>query len=172
MSERIDEGILCKYCISKRDFNILFEFIKMANEEGYPFKSVISPEQKVYFLIDSMRRDYIGFLVWRKDQLDKNHIVMEGLDFDSYKHKCCGEILQLIYIIPEERRKGIGSKFIKYWVENVADNTYDLFGVELMGGSFILNVLLKLGYINEKDPEKSHCYLVETGRKAVPKYIK
>jgi hypothetical protein len=171
-SQVIEEGLVCKLCESEKDFNVLSIFIKNANQEGYPFKDVDKSIQKAFLLINSSTQNYLGFLVWKKDPLDRNHIKLEGLDFESYRLKCCGEILQLIFIVQEERRKGLASKFIKYWVENVADETYKLFGVEIMGGSFILNVLIKLGYIDQINPKNSHCYLIETGRKAVPKYYK
>ena len=171
-SRTIEEGLVCKLCKSSKDYNLLSNFIKNANEEGYPFKGVDPVKQKAFLLLNSLNRKYLGFLIWKKDPLDKNHIELEGLDFDSYKNNCCGEIIQLIFIVQEERRKGFASKLIRYWVENIADKTYQLFGVEIMGGSFILNVLMKLGYIDQENPEKSHCYLIETGRKAVPKYYK
>lgn len=166
-SQIIEEGLWCKLCDSKKDFHVLSNFIKMAIEEGYPFNKVSPTEQKAFLLIDSTKKIYLGFLVWKKDQIDKNYIELEGLDFDRYKHKCCGEILQLIYIIKEERRKGFASKLIRYWVDNIANQTYEMFGVEMMGGSYILNVLIKLGYIDENDPNKSRCYLLSTERKVI-----
>ena len=162
-SELIEDALVCKLCTTPEDFQVLSNFINTAKDEGYPFKNLIPLEQKALLLINASKKKYLGFLVWKKDPLDKRFINIKGLDFNEYKYKCCGEILQLIYIVKEERRKGFASKLIKYWVENIANHTYKMFGVELMGGSFILNVLMKLEYINKKDPQKSQCYLVGRG---------
>lgn len=147
-SETIEDNLVCKFCSTEEDFQIIDGMIRIAKEEDFPFLAVIPPEQKALLLIDSSKQEFIGFLSWMKDFYDEKYILeREGADtLKEAKDMCCGEALQIIYVLKSERRKGYASKLIKFWVENYADKTYDKFGVEILTGSPILEVLCKLGY--------------------------
>ena len=96
-----------------------------------------------------MRELYLGYLTWNFDLNEEycKYVEWEGLNKPYYHCNGGGEILRLLYITKEERRKGYASKLVKFWVENYAMKTHNRFGVEAMIGSPIVELLIKLGYV-------------------------
>ena len=96
-------------------------------------------EMSVLLLFDNENKKYVGFLDWT---------TYDGEYGTGYMDS---DLLFQIYVLKEERRKGYGSKAIKFWAENYARKADGKFGIELSSNSQLKEILLNLGYAEEVD---------------------
>lgn len=95
-------------CTSEKDYLILKILQRMAKDEESFF--YIRPEtQKAGLMFNVEQNRYLGFVVWTEE-----------------KHA----ILRQIFIREDERKRGFGTKLLKFWVETFADKINEKFGVE------------------------------------------
>jgi hypothetical protein len=123
-------------CIYSGDFATLREMQKLIDDEDtfLTFLPIEPSEQKAILFSD--KEKIVGFIVWMKDQ-----------NKQESPEICGGEILQQIFVVKEERRKGFATEMIKYWEETFAKKTYHKFGVEISNHSSpLLPLLEKEGY--------------------------
>lgn len=124
--EPIDRGTLLTFCRTKRDYVVVTLLQVMAKEEDPRFMFVRDGEQSAGLLLSAGMEKYLGFLVWN---------VSEG-----------HAILRQIFIVPEERRKGLASRMVTYWKERYADKVNSTFGIESPNEKAI-NLHHKLGHV-------------------------
>lgn len=86
--------------------------------------SFLTPSDEMEVEIIWNDKEIIGFIIWTRLET---------------------AILNAIFIKKEYRRKGIGSRFLKFWVENISDKISDEFLVESPNEK-TQNMLVKLGY--------------------------
>jgi len=94
------------------------------------------------------KEKYLGYFIWNVSKINN----------EKYA------VARQIFLLPEERKKGIGPIFTKFWVKNYADKINKRFGAENPSEKR-RRTLHKLGYIKKiKDEYKaSKCFPVQTG---------
>ncbi len=107
--KKIENNLFFGLCKDKKDFLVLKIMQLMAKEEDTGFLYIGEKEQKAGLVFDVEKEKYIGFLCWTEN-----------------KHA----ILRQIFVMKDERKKGYGTKLLKFWVENFADKISNKFGVE------------------------------------------
>jgi hypothetical protein len=108
--ERVDGTLVFTNCRSKKDYLIVKLLQAMAKEEESSFMFVRDDEHSVGILLDAMTGKYLGFVAWNV----------------SGQHA----VLRQIFIVPDERRKGLASRMVTFWVEHYADKVSEKFGIE------------------------------------------
>ena len=161
----IENDLFCLECHDNHHYNIINKLINIGDkEERLPFLP-IEPGDNALLIFDPKRELYLGYLTWNFDLNEEycKYVEWEGLNKPYYHCNGGGEILRLLYIVKEERRKGYASKLVKFWVENYAMKTHNRFGVEAMIESPIVELLIKLGYVKRVATDKRlplNCYYV------------
>lgn len=125
----LGNNLFCVVCTSKKDLAVLSMLRVMAMEEGQPFRAFYKEKQKSVILFDTLKQKYLGFIVWSENK---------------------NAVLRQIFVIKDEQRRGYGTNFLKFWVENFADGVSDNFGVE-SANEKTQGLLLKLGYAKRED---------------------
>jgi len=111
-------------CKDKKDLLILKVMQLMAKEENTGFLYFREEEHKAALVFSVEKEKYIGFIVWTENK---------------------NAILRQLFIIDDERRKGHGTKILKFWVENFANKINDKFGIESPNNK-LNKLLVKLEY--------------------------
>jgi GNAT superfamily N-acetyltransferase len=112
-------------CGTRKDFLIVRLIQVAAKNEDSRLLSVRQGEQGAGLYFDKRRKKYLGFVVW---SADSDHAV-----------------LRQIYIVPDERRKGLASELVSFWVEHYADKVSNKFGIEDPNGK-AQQLHIKLGH--------------------------
>lgn len=104
----IANNLFLAICTNEKDFLILKILQLMAkDEESFLY---IQPEtQKAGLMFNAEQNMYLGFVVWTEE-----------------KHA----VLRQIFIREDERKRGFGTKLLKFWVETFADKINERFGIE------------------------------------------
>ncbi len=139
--EQVDGDLVFTRCRTKKDYLIVQLLQVMAKEEDSSFLFVRDIDQLAGILVDATTGKYLGFLVWNV----------------SERHA----ILRQIFIVPDERKKGLATRLVTFWVERYADKVSDTFGIESPNEK-ALNLHIKLGHAKvEGDSVKGlKCFFV------------
>jgi len=139
--ERVDSGLVLTQCRTKKDYLVVRLLQVLAKEEDSRFMFVRDNEQSAGILLDASNGKYLGFLVWNQSE---GHV-----------------ILRQIFIVPDERRKGLATRLVTFWVEHYADKVNDTFGIESPNEK-ALNLHIKLRHARmEGDSVKGlKCFFV------------
>lgn len=121
---KLEDNTCFSVCKSKKDFLILMIMQLMAKKEGTSFLYVRKKEHKSGIIFDTGANKYIGFLVWSEAQK---------------------ATLRQIYVMEDIRKKGYGTKILKFWVENISDKINEKFVVE-SPNKISDKMLINLGY--------------------------
>lgn len=114
-------------CIKQKDYLVVKLLQRQAKKEGHPFVCLCEREQRsglVFFTTSDGHIHYMGIVVWTEKE---------------------SAVLRQVYVSPFFRGSGIGTRMLKFWVEQYADKINSQFGVESPNESS-QRVLLKLGY--------------------------
>jgi acetyltransferase (GNAT) family protein len=125
-SEEVDRDSAFARCRTKKDFLTVQVLQVMAKEEDSRFMFVRDGEQSAGLLLDQKTGKYLGFIVWN---VSAGHA-----------------ILCQIFIVPDERRRGLAERLVVYWVTRYADELSDTFGVESPNDK-ASNLHIKLGHM-------------------------
>ncbi|NOR85257.1 GNAT family N-acetyltransferase, partial [archaeon] len=109
----IEKNLFFSECTSKKDFLIL-KILQLMGKDEESFLYIQPKTQKAGLLFDIQKNIYLGFIVWT----DK-----------SLKNKKYA-ILRQIFITNEERRKGYGTKLLKFWIKTFADKINERYCIE------------------------------------------
>src|SRR5579862_2130705 len=120
----ISPSVLALECHSKRQFLALHAIQVTAKEEEGSFLSARFGENQALLLVKPDLSEFLGYLLWSITA----HAVLNQL-----------------YVVPDERKKGYASLAVRYWVEQYADRVNDVFHVESPNRKTV-GLLLKLGY--------------------------
>jgi hypothetical protein len=144
-ANKINETLYSALGSSSRDWETFMALNYIAANDksiGNPLDIIDADEKDemdILLLFDNKSEKYIGFLDWT---------TYDGEYGNEYMNS---DLLFQIYILKEERRKGYGSKALKFWAENYARKADGKFGIELSPNSQLKEVLLNLGYAEEVD---------------------
>jgi GNAT superfamily N-acetyltransferase/ribosomal protein S27E len=111
---------------TKRDLLVVRLLQAAAKEEDSRFLFCRENEQEAGVYLDKARRKYLGFIVWSEDG---GHAV-----------------LRQIFIVPDERRKGLAEGLVRFWVTRYAEGVNETFGIEAPNEEAIA-LHLKLGHL-------------------------
>ena len=142
-AERVGENSVFLRCRTKKDFLVVRLLQVTAKAEDSRFMFVRDTDQDAGLYFDTARRKYLGFIVW---SVGDGHAV-----------------LRQIFIVPDERRKGLAAKLVSFWVERYADKVSNTFGIEDPNEKS-QNLHVKLGHaIIEGDSVKGlKCFFVSS----------
>ncbi len=137
----VHSDIVLIRCRTERDFLVVRLLQVAAKAEDPRFMFVRKNDQDAGLYFDRRRGKYLGFIVWN---VAEEHA-----------------ILRQIFIVPDERRKGLGAKLVSFWVAHYADKVNDTFGIESPNEK-ALNLHVKLGHARiEGDSVKGErCFFV------------
>ena len=117
-AKRMPSGLSFLVCEAMKDFLVLKVLQAIVKEEDERFLFGRPKEHEAGLLLDCRRRKFLGFLVWTE------RVWTEGVWKDSDY-----AVLRQMFIVEDERRKGIGSKqMVTHWVEKHADKLNPKFG--------------------------------------------
>lgn len=108
-SQSISGNLRLARCRSKRDHVVLRVLQALAMQDDHRFKFGDLEEHCSALCFDAKRKKYIGFLIWSESKT---------------------AILRQLFVVQDERRKGLASKMVKFWVEHYAKPIGDKFGIE------------------------------------------
>jgi len=126
---QIGDELVFTECKTKKDNFILRILNMIAKEENLGFLTPNLEVHKGALLIDRKKEKYIGYIFWHWKKFKGESSVKP--------------VLNQIFVVEDERRKGYGTKMIKTWVENIIEGRS--FVVEEPGIE-ALKILVKLGY--------------------------
>ncbi len=107
----VDSDLAFFKCRTKKDYLIVQTLQILAREEEKSFRSVTADGSfSAHLLFDTGKRKVVGFLVWNIE----------------WKHA----ILRQIFIVPDERRRGLAERLVVFWVKEYADKISNIFGIE------------------------------------------
>jgi len=127
--EPMPSGLSFVVCKTMKDFLVLKVLQAIVKEEDSRFLFGRPNEHQAGLLLDSERRKYLGFLVWTETDY---------------------AVLRQMFIVEDERRKGLAQQMVTFWVENHADRLNERFGIEAPNEK-ALSLHLKLGHIKAED---------------------
>jgi DNA-directed RNA polymerase subunit RPC12/RpoP len=127
-AEPMASGLSFLVCKTMKDFLVLKVLQAIVKEEDSRFLFGRPNEHEAGLLLDFKRRKYLGFLVWTEGEY---------------------AVLRQIFIVEDERRRGLAQQMVEFWVENHADRLNERFGIEAPNEK-ALSLHLKLGHINAK----------------------
>jgi hypothetical protein len=127
-AEPVAPGLSFVVCKSIKDFLVLKVLQAIVKEEDSRFLFGRPKEHEAGLLLDSERRKYLGFLVWTEAE----HAV-----------------LRQMFIVEDERRRGLAQQMVEFWVKNHADKLNQKFGIEAPNEK-ALSLHLKLGHIKRE----------------------
>lgn len=119
-------GLIFAECRTKRDYLVLRTLQVMAKEEESSFLLFREHEAFGALYLRTRNPKYVGFLIWN----------IQGNP----------AILRQIFIIPDERRKGLATRLVNFWVSSYADKLSERFGIEAPNAK-ALALHRKLGHI-------------------------
>jgi GNAT superfamily N-acetyltransferase len=111
---------------TKRDLLVVRLLQVAAKEEDGRFLFCRENEQAAGLYVDQARGKYLGFIVWSEDD---EHAV-----------------LRQIFIVSDERRKGLAEALVRFWVTRYAERISSTFGIEAPNEKAIA-LHLKLGHL-------------------------
>jgi ribosomal protein S18 acetylase RimI-like enzyme len=111
----------------------------MAREEHEPFMNARLEEQRTALVFLPEDKKIVGYILWSDDGTEAT--------------------LRQIYVLPAERRKGIASRLLDYWVREYADKVGDRFAVESPNEKSV-GLLIKLGLFDESQASSSKCFFI------------
>jgi GNAT superfamily N-acetyltransferase len=140
--ERISAGLLFAPCRSKKDQTILRLLQVLAKQDDERFKFGDPNEFRSALCFDRRQRRYLGFLVWTESKT---------------------AVLHQLFVVRDERRKGIASKMVNFWIDNYAKRLGERFGIEGPNEA-ALKLHVKLGHIKIRgsDAIGVNCHFVPT----------
>ncbi len=107
----VDNDLTVFKCRTKKEYLIVQLLQILAKEEEKSFRSVTSDgDFSVGLLFDSSKKQLAGSLIWNVE----------------WEHA----ILRQIFIVPDERRRGLAERMVVFWVKEYADKISDRFGIE------------------------------------------
>ena len=109
-------------CRSEADFVLARLLIELAKDEDGRFLHAEGPDRKFGIAFDE--KGYFGYVMWTNKTLP---------------------LLKQIYVLKERRRKGLGTKMLKFWAEQFAFPCAAEFGLEDPNEQ-ANGLLVKLGY--------------------------
>jgi GNAT superfamily N-acetyltransferase len=141
-AQRVSAGLLFACCRSKKDHAVLQMLQVLAKQDDPRFKFGDSNEFRSALCFDARRCKYFGFLIWTESKT---------------------AVLHQLFVVRDERRKGIASKMVKFWIENYAKRLGERFGIEGPNEA-ALKLHVKLGHIKIRgsDAIGVKCHFVPT----------
>jgi GNAT superfamily N-acetyltransferase len=141
-AQRVAAGLLFARCRSKKDQTVLQLLQVLAKQDDPRFKFGDSNEFRSALCFDARRRKYLGFVIWTESKT---------------------AVLRQLFVVRDERRKGIASKMVKFWIENYAKPLGERFGIEGPNEA-ALKLHVKLGHIKIRgsDAIGVKCHFVPT----------
>lgn len=127
-AEPMASGLSFLVCKTMKDFLVLKVLQAIVKEEDSRFLFGRPNEHEAGLLLDFKRRKYLGFLVWTEGEY---------------------AVLRQMFIVEDERRRGLAQQMVEFWVEHHADRLNERFGIEAPNEK-ALSLHLKLGHINAK----------------------
>jgi GNAT superfamily N-acetyltransferase len=124
----VSAGLLFARCRTKKDQTVLQMLQVLAKQDDERFKFGDPKDFRSALCFDAKRRKYLGFLIWTESK---------------------AAILHQLFVVRDERRKGIASKMVKFWIENYAKRLGERFGIEGPNEA-ALKLHVKLGHIKIK----------------------
>ncbi len=118
-AERMPSGLSFLVCGTMKDFLTLKVLQAIVKEEDERFLFGRPKEHEAGLLLDCKRRKYLGFLVWTE------RVWTEGVWKDSDY-----AVLRQMFVVEDERRKGLAQQMVTHWVEQHADMLNSKFGIE------------------------------------------
>ena len=136
MPKNIDDELHFKICENKEDWAIvngLREFSK--EEDGFYDDDIYDKWGKEAMLMINEMKYPIGYILWtRKKTMESEENVF----------------LREFYVLKRFRRKGYGTRLLKFWVENYADKINDKF-IVVSCNLDTFRILYFLGYVYDPD---------------------
>jgi GNAT superfamily N-acetyltransferase len=141
-AQRVSAGLHFSRCRTKKDQTVLQMLQVLAKQDDERFKFGDPNEFMAALYFDPRRRKYLGFLVWTEDKT---------------------AVLHQLFVVKDERRKGIASKMVKFWIEHDAKRLGERFGIEGPNEA-ALKLHVKLGHIKIEgsDAIGVKCHFVPT----------
>jgi len=136
-SIRINQFRYFANVITKKDILVIRMMQLFAMNDEPSFVKFRKDDLYGGILVDNIRKLYIGYIVW------------SNIDNELR--------LNQIYIDRKYRKKGYASELIKFWLNAFLEKGNSKFLVE-SPNRLTVNLLNKLGYLNNKDPSKITCY--------------
>lgn len=124
-AQRIFASLLFSHCRTKKDQTVLQMLQVLAKQEDPRFKFGDSNEFRSALCFDARRHKYLGFVIWTENEV---------------------AVLHQLFVVKDERRKGIASKMVKFWIEHEAKRLGARFGIEGPNEA-ALKLHLKLGHV-------------------------
>lgn len=127
-AESVAADLVLLGCETQKDFLVLRLLQVVAKEEESSFLFFHKAEdQKAGIYFDTARRKYLGYIMW--DEHGEHAVIHQ------------------IFIVPDERRKGLAEQLVRFWVTRYADRINNkVFGIEAPNEKAI-NLHLKLGHL-------------------------
>lgn len=129
-AQRVSTGLLFAPCRSKKDETVLQILQAFAKQDDPRFKFGDSNEFHSALCFDARRHKYLGFVIWTEDKV---------------------AILHQLFVVKDERRKGLAAKMVKFWIEHYAKRLGERFGIE-GPNTAALQLHVKLGHIKIEGP--------------------
>lgn len=107
--EPMSSGLSFVVCETMKDFLVLNVLQAIVKEEDSRFLFGRPNEHEAGLLLDSDRGRYLGFLVWTESEY---------------------AVLRQMFIVEDERSKGLAQQMVTFWVEHYADRLNEKFGIE------------------------------------------
>jgi GNAT superfamily N-acetyltransferase len=141
-AQRVSAGLLFARGRSKKDQTVLQMLQVLAKQDDERFKFGDPNEFQSALCFDARRRKYLGFLIWTESNT---------------------AVLHQLFVVRDERRKGIASKMVTFWIENYAKRLGERFGIEGPNEA-ALKLHVKLGHIKIRgsDAIGVKCHFVRT----------
>jgi GNAT superfamily N-acetyltransferase len=141
-AQRVSAGLLLAYCRSKKDQMVLQMLQVLAKQDDPRLKFADSKEFGSALCFDARRGKYFGFLIGTESKT---------------------AVLHQLFVVRDERRKGIASKMVTFWIENYAKRLGERFGIEGPNEA-ALTLHVKLGHIkvSGSDAIGVKCHFVPT----------
>ncbi len=124
--KQMETDLLFLPCRTTKDYLIVRIMQLIAKTEDGRFMLVRKGDQAAALLLGSDQQKYLGFIVWHTE---KAHAT-----------------LHQIFIVPDERKKGLATRLIEYWVKEYADKISNTFGIEAPNDK-ALRLHAKLGHL-------------------------
>jgi ribosomal protein S18 acetylase RimI-like enzyme len=139
-SKNISEVLRMGRVETDKDLLIVHLMQSLAREEGEPFRSARLDEYGCCLALHAHRQLFVGYIMWSDDEKEAT--------------------LRQIYIVPEERRRGLAAQLVTHWVHEYADRIGNRFAVESPNEKSV-SLLVKLGFAAlEGSKAESKCFFI------------
>jgi GNAT superfamily N-acetyltransferase len=134
---RLTENCSAAKCATERDWLVLALMQVLAKESNSEFKFGNKDDNEALLVFDPVTGVYVGYLLW----------------YETEKYA----MLNQLFVMPEQRRKGHAEAMVKHWVAEHAKHVGEQFALE-SPNEYAIALHIKLGHIRREGD-----YLVGVG---------